>query len=58
MEASNPSKRDRTVPTRDQKVPRIKRVANGDASSRRLVLRRTGGQMKSTVSLTDKIVRR
>jgi len=55
MEASSPSKRDRTVPTSDQNAPRINRLASGDASRRRLVPRKPGGQMKSTVSLTLKM---
>src|SRR5450756_2201983 len=52
IEASKPSKRDRTVPTRDQNVPRIKRDAREDASRRRLMPSKAGGQKKSTVSLT------
>jgi hypothetical protein len=52
IEASNPSERDKTVPTNDQKVPRINRAASGDASRRRLVPRKAGGQKKSTVSRT------
>lgn len=55
IEASNPSERDKTVPTKDQNVPRINRAASGDASSRRLVPRKTGGQIKFTVSLTLKV---